>query len=219
MKRVMLCSMAIALGIFVPAYAGPQKETAAPTAEARLPQLKIEQLNDAQRKLADEILKVSGVGLGGPYNALLRSPEMGERMFQLLDYLRFNTSVPRRLNEFAILIQARVWSSQVEWYSHYPLAIKAGLAESVAQDLKQGKRPASMQPDEAAVYDFCMEMSSRNGVSDATFRRLRNIFTEQQVVDLAVVSGTYAGVAMLLDASAQGAPAGAKDTLQRLPAR
>src|SRR5882672_2455336 len=70
---------------------------------ARLPQVTREQLNAQQRALADEILKVSSVGLGGPYNALLRSPELGQRMFALLDYLRFNTSVPRRLNEFAIL--------------------------------------------------------------------------------------------------------------------
>jgi 4-carboxymuconolactone decarboxylase len=127
--------------------------------------------------------------------------------------------VPRRLNEFAILIQARLWSSQVEWYAHYPLALKAGLSEGVAADLKQGKRPASMQADEAMVYDLCMELSGKTGVSDATFKRAREIFTEQQVVDLVAVSGTYATVAMLLDAAAQGVPAGNTPPLERLPAR
>ena len=99
--------------------------------EKRLPQLTVEQLTEQQRPLAEEILKVSSVGLGGPYNALLRSPVLGQRMFSLLDYLRFNTSLDRRLNEFAILIQARLWTSQVEWYAHQPIAIKAGLSESV----------------------------------------------------------------------------------------
>src|SRR5882672_10898310 len=126
----------------------------------RLPQLTLDQLNAQQRALADEILKVSSVGLGGPYNALLRSPELGTRMFALLDYLRFNTSVPRRLNEFAILIQARLWTSQVEWLAHYPLAIKEGISEATAADLKAGRRPAAMKPDEAVVYDLCMEIST-----------------------------------------------------------
>jgi hypothetical protein len=67
------------------------------------------------------------VGLGGPYNPLLRSPVLGQRMFDLLHYLRWETSVPLKLNEFAILIIGRQWRSQVEWFAHAPLAIKAGL--------------------------------------------------------------------------------------------
>src|ERR1700732_1951034 len=82
--------------------------------QARLPQLTLEQLTDAQRPLAEEIMKVSSVGLGGPYNPLLRSPVLGQRMFDLLYYLRWNTSMPLRLNEFAILIIGRQWRSQVE---------------------------------------------------------------------------------------------------------
>ena len=107
---------------------------------AAFPQLTMEQLNDAQRPLGEKIMKVSSIGLSGPYNSMLRSPVMGERLFMLLDYLRFNTSVPRRLNEFAIMIQARLWTSQVEWRAHYPLALKAGLSKAVADDLAQGKR-------------------------------------------------------------------------------
>jgi 4-carboxymuconolactone decarboxylase len=187
--------------------------------EARFPQLKMEGLNDAQRPFAEEILKVSSIGITGPYNLMLRSPVMGERMFQLLDYLRFHTSIPRRLNEFAILIQARLWTSQVEWSAHYPLAIKAGLSEAVANDLKEGRRPASMQPDEAAVYDFCMELSTRHEVSDATFKRARAIFSEQQLVDLIGVSGTYVTAAMMLAAAGQGLPPGKTPPLQPLPAR
>jgi 4-carboxymuconolactone decarboxylase len=185
----------------------------------RLAQLTVEQLNPRQRALADEILKVSSIGLGGPYNSMLRSPEMGERLFKLLDYLRFNTSVPRRLNEFAILIQARLWTSQVEWLAHYPLAIKEGLSEATAADLKAGRRPASMKPDEAAVYDLCMELSTTRTVSDATYRRAAQIFTEQQIVDLMTVSGTYTSLAMMMNAVGQGVPAGATPPLPPLPPR
>src|SRR6202051_921584 len=137
--------------------------------QQRFPLLKLEQLNDQQRPFADEILKVSSIGITGPYNMMLRSPVMGQRMFSMLDYLRFNTSVPRQLNEFAILIQARLWTSQVEWTAHYPLALKAGLPQAVADDLKVGKRPSSMQPEEAAVYDISMELATNHVVSDGTF--------------------------------------------------
>jgi 4-carboxymuconolactone decarboxylase len=188
-------------------------------ADKRFPQLKVEELQGQQRALADEIVKISSVGIAGPYNPLLRSPVMAERMFKLLDYLRFNTSVPKRLNEFAILIQARLWTSQVEWYAHYPLAIKAGLAESVAADLKGGRRPAAMQADEAVVYDFCMELSTRHEVSDATFRKAKQMLGEQQVVDLTVLSGTYITVAMILAVAEEGVPPGKPVQLQPLPAR
>lgn len=176
--------------------------------QKRFPQLTLEQLNGQARQLGEEIMKISSVGLAGPYNPMLRSPEMAERLFRLLDYLRFNTSVSRRLNEFAILIQGRLWTSQVEWYAHYPLAIKAGLAESVAADLKAGRRPTGMQKDEAVVYDLCMELSTTHQVSDATFARAREIFSDQQIVDLIAVSGTYVTVAMLLNAAQEPAPGG-----------
>lgn len=187
--------------------------------ETRFPLLNVEQLSDQQRPFANEILKVSSIGISGPYNMLLRSPVMGERMFAMLDYLRFNTSVPRRLNEFAILIQARLWTSQVEWTAHYPLAIKAGLPESVANDLKTGKRPASMQPDERAVYDLSMELATNHVVSDATFKKAREAFSDQQIVDLITVSGVYITLAMLSNTAEDATPGGKTPPLQPLPAR
>ncbi len=178
--------------------------------EKRFPQLTVEQLSPEQHKVADEVLKVSSLGIQGPYNVMLRSPVMAQRMVALLDYLRFNTSVPRRLNEFAILIQARLWTSQVEWKAHYPLALKAGLADAVAQDLQAGRRPAAMQPDEAAVYDLCMELSTHHAVSDATFTAAKQHLTDQQVVDLVTLSGTYVTVAMLLATGEEPTPDGSK---------
>ena len=204
--------------------APPASRAATPPSPAtspagRLPQLTVEQLNAQQKALADEILKVSSVGLGGPYNAMLRSPELGKRMFALLDYLRFNTSVPRRLNEFAILIQARLWTSQVEWLAHYPIAVREGLSEATAADLKAGRRPASMKPDEAAVYDLCMELSTTHMVSDATYRRAAQVLNEQQLVDLLTLSGTYMTVAMLMNGFEQGVPPGTTPPLPPLPRR
>ena len=85
--------------------------------EPRFPQLTMEQLSEGQKPLAEQIMKVSSVGLGGPYNPLLRSPVLGQRIFDLFHYLRWETSVPLRLNEFAILIIGRQWRSQVEWFA------------------------------------------------------------------------------------------------------
>jgi len=165
----------------------------------RFPKLNPETLNEPQRRAAAEILKQSISGLGGPWNVMLRSPEMAHRLTQLLDYLRFKTSLPPRLNEFAILITARHWSSQFEWWAHHPLATKAGLSEAVMVDLAQGRRPEAMQPDEAIVYDFCTELHSTHFVSDDTFRKAKEMLGERQVVDLVAVSGTYTVVSMLLN--------------------
>ena len=195
------------------------EDTSTAASAGRLPQLTIEELNAQQKALADDILRVSSVGLGGPYNALLRSPELGKRMFALLDYLRFNTSVPRRLNEFAILIQARLWTSQVEWLAHYPLALKEGISEATLADLKAGRRPASMKPDEAAVYDLCMEISTTHKVADATYRRAAQVLNEQQLVDLLTLSGTYTTLAMMMNAVEQGVPPGTTPPLQPIPAK
>ena len=210
-----LCA-AFAMGL---ALTAPEVHVYSSDKDPRFPQLKREQLNEQQRPFAEEILKVSSIGITGPYNMMLRSPVMGQRLFAMLDYLRFNTSVPRRLNEFAILIQARLWTSQVEWTAHYPLALKAGLPEAVANDLMEGKRPVSMLPDEAAVYDLCMELSTHHVVSDATFKKTREVFSDQQIVDLIGVTGTYITVAMLSNTAEDPTPGGKTPPLQPLPAR
>ncbi len=165
----------------------------------RFPKLNPETLNEPQRRAAAEILKQSISGLGGPWNVMLRSPEMAHRLTNLLDYLRFKTSLPPRLNEFAILITARHWSSQFEWWAHHRLASKAGLSGAVMVDLARGKRPEAMQPDEAIVYDFCTELHRTHFVSDDTFRKAKEMLGEQQVVDLVAVSGTYTVISMLLN--------------------
>ena len=183
----------------------------APTAAAvpkRFPQVTMDQLHPFQKPLGEQIVKVSSIGLAGPYNPLLRSPVLGQRMFDLLHYLRWNSSVPLRLNEFAILIIGRQWRSQVEWFAHAPLAIKAGLSPEIVADLKAKKTPADMKPDEALVYDFVTELTTDHKVSDATFARAKELLSEQQIVDLTTISGTYVTVAMLLAMAEEDVPAG-----------
>ena len=176
--------------------------------ERRFPQLTMDRLDERQRPLAEQIMQVSSIGIAGPYNPMLRSPVFGQRMFDLLRYLRWDTSLPLRLNEFAILIVARHWRSQVEWFAHAPIAEKAGLSPTLIAELKANKRPSNMAADEAAVYDFLTELLTRRDVTDETFDRARRLLGEQQVVDLTAVAGTYITVAMILAMAREGVPAG-----------
>jgi len=112
-------------------------------AEERFAILQPDQMNAEQKKLYETIVAgpraqnyggeaAQRVLKGGPFNAWLRSPELGMRMQAVGEQVRFKTTIPRQLNELAILITAREWTSQYEWYAHYPIALKGGLAPKVA---------------------------------------------------------------------------------------
>src|SRR3979490_1029548 len=189
-------------------FAATMFTSPATSKEPRFPQLTMEQLNEAQKPLGEQIMKVSSVGLGGPYNPMIRSPVLGQRLFDLFYYLRWQTSVPTKLNEFAILIIGRQWRSQVEWYAHAPLAAKAGLSPEIIAEMKTSKRPSGMAEDEAVVYDFVTELTSTQKVSDETYARAKKVFNDQQTVDLTGVSGNYVMVAMILAMSEETVPAG-----------
>ena len=144
--------------------------------QPRFPQLTMDQLDAAQKPVGEQIMKVSSVGLGGPYNPMIRSPVLCQRLYDLFYYLRWQTSVPMRLNEFAILIIGRQWRSQVEWFAHAPIAAKEGLSSGIIAELKAGKRPSKMAEDEALVYDFVTELTTTHKVSG------RNLGPRQETV-------------------------------------
>jgi 4-carboxymuconolactone decarboxylase len=137
--------------------------------------------------------------LSSPFNVWNRRPELADRLQKVGEYVRFKSSLPARLNEFAILIVARRWSAQYEWFAHHRLAMAGGLDPAVAEDLAHGRRPAGIKADEAVVYDFCTELHERHGVSDATFKRAVDAFGEQGAADLIAVSGYYVLVAMTVN--------------------
>jgi hypothetical protein len=126
---------------------------------------------------------------GGPYSMLLRSPVLAERYLGMTDYLRFETSLPKHLNEMAILIEARLWDAQYEWWAHDPIAVKAGLSQAIINDIRDGRRPINMKPDEAVVYDVCVELLGERNLTDATFQKAKTILGEQQTIDLVAVAG------------------------------
>lgn len=184
--------------------------------EPRFSQLTLDKLDDAQKQVAERILKVSSAGLGGPYSMLLRSPMLAARYLGMTDYLRFETSLPHRLNELAILIEARLWDAQYEWWAHYPIALKAGLPRDVADEIKEGRRPTSMKPDEEVVYDVCIELLRDRHLTDTTFRRAKEMLGEQQVVDLVAVAGFYVMVSSVIIEGEVGIPDGGPPPLPTL---
>jgi len=187
----------------------------------------LENLTPEQRVLADAIrsgpraaMKSSAASkpgpLGGPFNVWLRSPGMGNIIQQLGAEIRFRSSLPSRLNEMAILITARKWTSQYEWHAHHKVALEAGLDPVVAEAIAQGRRPAKMSADEAIVFDFSRELHETQGVSDATYKAALDRFGERGVVDLIAVNGFYVLVSMCLNVDRTPLPEGEKLPLKPL---
>jgi 4-carboxymuconolactone decarboxylase len=174
----------------------------------RFPQPTMEQLNPEQQAAAAEVLKQSSAGLGGPYGMLIKSPELLKRYLMMTDYLRQKTSLPHRLNEMAILLEARIWDAQYEWWAHEPLARKAGLSDAIIAAIREGKRPGAMQPDEAVVYDVVTELLNKRQLPDDTFNRAKQILGEQQTIDLVAVTGFYVMVSAVVIAGRIAIPNG-----------
>ena len=168
-----------------------------------------EQLTPEQKTMVNDLLAGTRTSLNGPFNALLRSPEMGNAAQKLGGYVRFRTSLPRRLNEMAILLTAKWWSAQYEWYAHKTLALDAGLNAAVIDDIQAGRRPTGMQADERVIYDFSTEMRERRRVSDATFKAAVDLLGEKGVMDLVAVMGYYDLVSIVLNVDRYPLPEGA----------
>lgn len=187
----------------------------------RFKQIPVENLTADQRALYDAIksgprsaVKNSAAAkpgpLGGPFNVLLRSPEVGNIIQSLGAAIRFRSSIPSKLNELAIIITARHWSSHYEWQAHHRLALEAGLDPAVGEDIAHGRRPSKMAEDEAIVYDFSTELHKTHGVSDATYKRTLDRFGERGIMDLIAVNGYYGLVSMVLNVDRTPLPEGAK---------
>jgi len=182
----------------------------------RFPPLTYDTMTPEQKAMVDHILSGERTSLGGPFNVLLRSPEMGDLAQKFGAEMRFHSSLPRRLNEFAILITGRYWTAQYEWYAHHRSALAAGLNPALIDAVANGKRPASMQPDEEAVYNFCTELLHTKQVSDAAFQAVKDKFGERGVVDLTGVVGYYQLVSMLLNVDRYPMPPGVEPELKPL---
>ena len=184
--------------------------TPAASAEHRLAELRPGAMTPEQKAIYDAIASGPRKSAAGPFNAWLRSPVLADRLQKVGEYVRFQSSLPKRLNEFAILIAGRYWNAAFEWAYHYPLAIEAGVPAPVLADLAAGREPVGMSADEALVYRFSTELRRDKAVSDATYAAALTRFGERGVVDLIAVNGYYDIVCMTLNVAQVPTPAGSK---------
>ena len=182
----------------------------------RFAPLKAEELTPAQKAWAEMIAPPprNAKITNPPYRAYVRNPDLAPRLSALSDYLRWHTSLPPRLSELAILITARQWTAQYEWFAHYPLALKGGLDPAVLSAIAAGKRPENMKDDEAALYDLAMALYRDKQVPDAVYNAAREKFGERGIMDIIGIIGYYDLVSMTLITMQAGAP---NDSVAPLP--
>ena len=174
----------------------------------RMPEIPLDKMTAAQRTVADAIMSGPRGGMRGPFNTWLRSPELADRLQKVGEYVRYNTSLDKRLNEMAICMTAQHWGSQYEWYAHAPLALKAGLDPAVLKAIGEGRKPDTMKEDEAIVWEFTTQLRRDHSVDDATYARAMEKFGERGILDLIAVNGYYDVVSMTLNVARVSPPAG-----------
>ena len=186
-------------------------------AQDRMPPIPESQQTEAQKKAIAEFTAARKTGISGPFVPLLRSPEVMNRARAMGDYLRFNSVLPPRLSEFAILITARYWTQNYEWDAHNQLALQGGLSADIIKAIADGRRPEKMAADEEVLYTFCDELHRNQSISDATYARAVSTFGEQGVIDIAGISGYYTLLAMVLNTARTPVPAGHTPALAPFP--
>jgi 4-carboxymuconolactone decarboxylase len=172
----------------------------------RMPPIPKEHWTEEQARAAAEFARMRGQDVFGPFALMLRSPEVMLRAAAMGDFMRYKTSLPAALNEFIILLTARHWSQQFEWYVHQPAALRAGLSEQIVAAVAESRRPDSMSNDEMVVYDFTTELLRRQHVSDGTYARARDRFGEGGIIEMVGVAGYYAFLSMMMNTAQTAVP-------------
>ena len=201
-RLLVVCAAAFALVGTVVAQAPPAQRPDPRNIKLRgnrFKPLTYDEMTPAQKAMVEHLIAGPRGGVNGPFNVLLRSPEIGDLGQEFGASTRFKSSLPQKLYELAILVTARYWTAQYEWQAHRRSALQAGLSPAIADAIAQGRRPASMQKDEEAVYNFVSELLNTKQVSDATFAAAKNAFGERGVVDIIAVTGWYNIVSMMLN--------------------
>ena len=184
----------------------------------RFKPLTYEEMTPAQKTMIEHLLAGERRGsTDGPFNVMLRSPEMGDMAQSFGAQVRFHSELPNKLRELAIITTARYWTAQFEWTAHRRAAEQAGLSPAVIEAVAAGKRPAGLDPEESAIYNFCTELLTTKQVSDATFQDAATRFGERRVVNLIGLVGYYQMVSMFLNVDRYPLAAGAQPELKPLP--
>ncbi len=179
----------------------------------RLPVLDEQHMSEAQHALMQAIRsgpRGASITPRGPFAVWLHAPEFGQLAQALGGFCRYQTALPARLSEFAILCTARRWRAQYEWFAHAPIAEKAGVKPKTIADLRAGRKPASAPKDERAIYDFVQEIYKTNRVGDRTYKRVQALLGDKAAVELVGILGYYALISMTLNVFRMMPPEDAK---------
>jgi 4-carboxymuconolactone decarboxylase len=182
-----------------------------------MPPIPRDEMSAAQREAADEIIAGRRGDLSGPFVPAIRSPEFTRRLQKLGEYLRYDHALPPPLREMVILLTARAWTQQYEWYVHEPIADRSGLAAGIVDAIADGRRPTDMSADEALVYDCVTELQATQSLSDHTYARVVRTFGERGVIDIVGAVGYYGTLAMIMNVAQTPLPRGATPRLQPFP--
>ncbi|MGL4438205.1 MAG: carboxymuconolactone decarboxylase family protein [Bosea sp. (in: a-proteobacteria)] len=174
----------------------------------RLPPIPAAALTDDQIAASEAFMVSRGTAVFGPFVPLLRSPEMMLRVQKLGEQCRYHNRLGLKLSEFIILVVARRLNQPVEWAIHAPIAQKAGVSVDTINALAEGRRPASLDVDEALVHDALHEMWSHDRWSDATWESVTQRFGEDGAIDLVVTAGYYALLANVMNVARTVTPPG-----------
>ncbi len=179
----------------------------------RLPPLTEGNLSPAQRALLDALRsgpRGARVALDGPFGCYMHAPEIGQPIQELAAFCRFNTRLPKRLSEFAILAIGRTWKAQYEFHVHAAEAERAGVKPQTIKDLQAGRAPLKAPKDERAIHDFISELHRKRRVSDRTYARVQKLLGDGGVVELLAILGSYTLTCMVLNTFRVPLPAGAR---------
>ena len=177
-----------------------------PESLSRLPPVTRDEMDAQGQALYDAVTGPESrtlVGLRGPSGIWLHSPALGERVRAVNQYLRFETTLERRLTELAILVTARELDNQFEWAAHEPAALKEGLAPEIIEIVKHRKPVSGLGPKEALIVGMGRQLFRERKLSAETFARAVELFGRREVVNLAALMGNYAMTAVLLDTVGQ----------------
>jgi 4-carboxymuconolactone decarboxylase len=186
-------------------------------AQDRMPPIPRDKMTEEQKKAEADVTAGPRGGMVGPFFPAIRDPEFMGYLQRLGAHLRFESAIPTKLNEFAILMTARRWTQQYEWNGHYQLALKAGWTPEALAAIAEGRRPNGLSEDEQIVYDFVTELHHNQSVSDATYDRAVKRFGEKGVVDLVGVTGYYTMLSMLMNVARTPLREGQKPSLAPFP--
>jgi len=189
-------------------------EVVVPMAPDRMPEIPADKMTDAQKKAAEEFAAGRGTPVFGPFVPLLRSPEVMLRAKAMGDYLRYKSTLPPKVSEYAILITARHYSQEYEWALHYPIALKAGVNPELLAQLAQGRRVRGVYETDQLIYEFVSELLTNHCVCDDTYHWAVTKLGEQSVIDLVGLVGYYAMLALVMNMARTPLP---KDTKPALP--